>query len=487
MTPTTVRLFSTAAILSGISTISLAQTVAPAAIYSEALPTTAGSFLSPANLGGIDASINFDDFGRAYLSPDGSSWVIVADVRGSTSSNDNILIQGSGFSGNVIAREGTQAPWGVVLGEEIGSFSNKLGVNNSGEVVFGTNTSGGPSNLDEIIVVYVDGSYDRTAVIEGQQVPGEPVGSTFSGGFGANLDVGSITESGDVGYRGNPFPGGGDGVFLGNSQLARADLTVPTGNGNTESYDFFDGDIFAPLWFSADGSSFIATGDINGPAAFDEVTVVDNQIVIQQGMMISGVDQPVNGAASGTFMASNGDWLASGTTRSADGTEFGQFVLYNDTLLAQDGDAIAPGSPESWATPTSTSASTFTGYVTNTLGDIILYGVTDSLDPLANEVAVLNDLGVFLREGDQIDLDNNGVLDDDAFLGTFSGQSAALTDAGLFYFNATLRTALGDSLGEAFLVYDVTTATFEVIPEPGVAVMMSALGGLLLRRRRRLA
>jgi hypothetical protein len=92
-----------------------------------------------------------------------------------------------------------------------------------------------------------------------------------------------------------------------------------------------------------------------------------------------------------------------------------------------------------------------------------------------NAVLVLNGTTEVLREGDPVDVNGNGLFDDDAFLSVFNNDDSFLTDDLKYYFNADLRNGAGTSIGQAFLVAQV--------PEPSSLALFALAAGLLLRRR----
>src|SRR5690606_25478670 len=105
-----------------------------------------------------------------------------------------------------------------------------------------------------------------------------------------------------------------------------------------------------------------------------------------------------------------------------------------------------PGSTERWG-------DTFSAVTLNRVGDWVIVGRTDSTDPAADEVIVLNGEQVVLREGDPVDLDGNGVFDDDAFIGrgvntnaAFNANTWYLTDDRVLYGIVMLRNSAGEDL-----------------------------------------
>ena len=76
----------------------------------------------------------------------------------------------------------------------------------------------------------------------------------------------------------------------------------------------------------------------------------------------------------------------------------------------------------------------------------------------------------------RVDLDGNGLLDDDVFINTFRDDDAFLTDDGVLYALVSLKDSTGAAAGQAMITY--------VIPEPGTLALLGMGGFLFLRRRR---
>ena len=94
-----------------------------------------------AQVPGLPAGTIFQSFDRPFRSPDGSLWIISADTDLATA-EDEVIIVGSGTSGSVAVREGTPAALGGPPGENIGALDTSLGINDAGQFVFATNSSG---------------------------------------------------------------------------------------------------------------------------------------------------------------------------------------------------------------------------------------------------------------------------------------------------------------------------------------------------------
>lgn len=109
---------------------------------------------------------------------------------------------------------------------------------------------------------------------------------------------------------------------------------------------------------------------------------------------------------------------------------------------------------------------TFFAHFGNRHGDSIVAGFTDA----GEAVWVLNSCRVVLREGDPIDLDGNGLLDDDAYVDVTGATAAGLTplaDNGFLDEDLTLYTVVNvrsstwNALGEAFIRVPICRADFD--------------------------
>src|SRR5690606_28854173 len=78
-------------------------------------------------------------------------------------------------------------------------------------------------------------------------------------------------------------------------------------------------------------------------------------------------------------------------------------------------------------------------------------GVTNAANVDANAVLVYNGRRVVVREGDPVDVDGNGLADDDAYVHIFNNDDAVLTDDGWLIFMADLRDSTLLPIGQAVL------------------------------------
>ncbi|MBL8753847.1 MAG: hypothetical protein JNK15_11170, partial [Planctomycetes bacterium] len=87
----------------------------------------------------------------------------------------------------------------------------------------------------------------------------------------------------------------------------------------------------------------------------------------------------------------------------------------------------------------------------NALGQFVFGGVT-SVPASSNGVLVFDDGAGFrrvvARESDPIDLDGNGLFDDDRFFNTFGDDDVLLQDDGTIVFTATMKNAAGAAVDQ---------------------------------------
>jgi hypothetical protein len=108
-------------------------------------------------------------------------------------------------------------------------------------------------------------------------------------------------------------------------------------------------------------------------------------------------------------------------------------------------------STELWTDgPSPLPTDTFFAVASNQVGDWVVMGTSNA--PVdVNGILVLNGQHVIARENDPIDLDGNGLFDDDVFLNTFGNDDVVIADDGTVYFTASLRNGAGAQIGQGFL------------------------------------
>lgn len=425
-----------------------AQAPPPPPGNTRAVSARASALLSNVVGGGTDAvpglgGVTFrpgagnTSFDRVYAHPTGH-WVVTA-FADLPSDRDECLIR----SGELVAREGSLAPWIPGGAELCGTLDQRCAVNSRGGFAFATNSSG--TAADDWIVTY-HGSEWGYAAREGDPVPGLP-GATLDDA----LDSCVLLDDGRAGYAADGIDGLGsvsvdDVLVLGEQVLMQEGVTIPAGQpegteGPIENFDLGD------FWAAADGTHWLVQGDLAGDTAKDDVLVVDGRVVLQEGLPVpaSGLAAPISsgGVRSGSMDVA-GDWIARGSNTGGH-----DWVVRNGSIVAQTGAPLTPGAQERW--DDAGFASGFFAAAGNGCGSYVVGGVTDHIDPALDAVLVLDGHRIIARESDPVDLDGDGVFDDGVFIETFGDDDLALTEELRALCVVTLKDAAGARVGQALV------------------------------------
>lgn len=159
---------------------------------------------------------------------------------------------------------------------------------------------------------------------------------------------------------------------------------------------------------------------------------------------------------SGWYTAPGGGWMVRGT--DAAGVEW---VFRGGIPIAASGWPVTLRSQETERFETESPAGVFFTMQTNRSGDAVVGGHIDAPDAAADEVLVFNAARILAREGDPVDLDGDGVAEEDVRLGEIARDGGVLTEEGAYYFVASLRSSTGEMLGHALLVVRVCKADWD--------------------------
>jgi uncharacterized repeat protein (TIGR01451 family) len=389
---------------------------------------------------------------QPYRSPDGKHWIVVADTNLSTA-QDQVIIIGDMCSAQTMVQEGVTT---LDLGDAVGPIDTKVALNDAGQFTFTTNTDAATA-ADQVVVRW-NGTQFVSVAREGNECAGatSEFGSTVL--YSTIINAANIQQNGEVWLAADTNIGDANADhFLvsknGNISVAREGVNIPTGQGGGASahWDNFDN---GELWIDADGSNYLARGDLDGSnTSQDGVFVVNDDVKIQEGFVLpgSGFSSAVATFSSTAFagrMMSNGDWFARGTNANNQ-----DWVVRNGTVLAATGQPIHTGATELYSD--AVTASTFILFAGNNAGDFIIGGATNSNDAAADAVLVINGATVVSRENDPIDLDGNGALDDGVRIRTYGNEDVVLTEDLQAYVTVTLRDqndeGANTSIGDAFI------------------------------------
>ena len=391
-------------------------------------------------------------FDRPFLSPDGTLVGFKGDIEVSGTFFDDVIVvtplnnPAAAYS----VREGFAVP-GVTDGSLSVAFDARVSLLNNGDFAFTGQRRVGNTTQGNDLVYRYDAS---TASLSVAATAGDSFGGSTLDGGGINSPY--LSPTGGIGLQGL-LASPGQAVVFGPNLLAAEGQTPAGAPAATDTFEF------QTTFFGNNGQSYLTQARSFPPGRTVDTTIVNGQSVLIGGQAIP--NSSLSAALTDTgpaFAALNeaGTWFARGVL--VDDTEF---TIVDGEVYAVEGDAILDGSAgETWTA--------FDGISVDALGNVAVVGETTA----GGSAAVLNNELVLARTGEAVDLDGDGLFDDDLFIRDFSVDDAVLSQTGQFVFAARLQNAAGSARGQALLVVPV--------PEPtGLATL--GLAGLALLRRRR--
>lgn len=420
---------------------------------------------SPTSLVPGGGGIRFTSFDRPFGSTNGN-WLILCDTDAVTTSDGVVMMKQNANPIGIAVREGDTL--GLPAGETHGTFQTYMGINNAGDWAFGVNADGtAPTAADQYIMSVTAGGTASVVAKEGSAA------GTTGVNYSLTLNAAHIQSNGQIGFKGtlSGATATNQALFQNTSPnyttFAQKGVTVPGSQTGTPQLinTFLDNQYFT----SANGANSLYRATLAGPTATDNVVVFNGNVVLQEG-----VDGPTASASLmvstnlQAYMDQAGNWFARGS--NADTIDW---VVRNGTLIAEIDQPVI-GGPELWDDASFPAGFFLTAG--NSLGNYIVGGVTNNADPLLNGVLVYNGSQVVVRESDPVDLDNNGLFDDNVFFNTFGNDDAFLDDFNVLHFTASLKDGTGAAVGTGYFSM--------VVPEPG-SIALLLIGGMLLANRRR--
>jgi hypothetical protein len=346
------------------------------------------------------------------------------------------LLRGSGLVGTTVVQEGQPVPDGAP-GELVDFFGGgRAKFNDLNQYAFTLRARNGDLATKQKGMFY-DGANFSVVRQESDPAVGlldlapNPSGDEL---FGNSFGSFHPLNSGEIGSHDdtitNIHSSRRPALFYGDKAFRQVNVSSVEGNTWTD----FD---FNRFYTTPDGNTWCALGDIVGG---DQVLAVNDAITLRAGQPI-GTSSVVVTGVNGFDLIANGDVYARGNQA------VGDWAALGDELLAATGEPITTGAEETWG-------ETFLCCTGNENGDNVVCGTTVNIDPAIDSVVVLSGERVVVREGDPVDLDGNGVFDDDVFIGrgnpvlpAFQPDDMFLTNDGFLYFFAPLRDGAGNDLG----------------------------------------
>lgn len=395
---------------------------------------------------GVDISTSMP---RAVVSPDGSHWALVAWCKQGGSERLGI-VHGTGMTqgGNDLLVRVADASH--VAGRTVDEVAPSVGVNDAGQVVYAGSLTG--TTIDDAFLVRWSGGTRTEIAREGQQVPGMSSGVVF----GAAVDSANITGSGGAVFRATLGGSGSGQVWLRSSSatsgvvLAQSGVTSP-GSQPMSPSQTISSFVFDQCVGDMASSSTLVRAKLNGPAATDQVAVYGNTVVAQEGAVLPG-----SAFTSLVSLLTPQGW---GVSISPDGSRWAvlgsnadneDWVVVDGVVVATTDDVVAPG--ESITFDDTSYSACFESVGVNNLGQVALASRTST----GGDAVVLVGERVLLRTGDGVDLNGNGVPDDNLFVGNVGEGSVTFTEDQRLFAVVQLVDGTTAVRGVALVVLDAT-------------------------------
>ncbi len=371
----------------------------------------------------------FRSFNNLDVSPSGAHWTLDARSNSSSSFDHHLLVDGQ-----LLLRESfSTLPWNASQTWRSGAAD----VNDQGVVAM---TADGSSAVDYLVRGDQSGMGTWT-ILETDQgaATGVPGGSWT---FFSNPAITADGRVGIVGGVAGASSGANRVAWFDGQTVAEVGVTVPAGAVGGGPILSIQGGRDA-LDVSSDGQHTAYLAGLSNGFGW----IVDGTVRVQSNEILpgSGFTREVFRIADAR-MERNGDWFVAGVNEVA-GRDW---VVRNGTVIAEEFDPIVPGSSEVWGL-TSTLSSGFFGAAGHPSGDYVVVGAIRSSSFTA---MVRNGTEEIIRTGDPIDVDGNGLMDDDAFLSSFHelGDWGA---NGALYAHVSLSNSGNSFIGYAIVRFDL--------------------------------
>ena len=407
-------------------------------------------------------------FERPILSANGMHFGINVVANTGLTTDDDVLL----VDGVVVAREGDPTPW-PTAGENVGTIDADFALNDAGDILLGNNTSATVN--DDYVALFQAGVWSVLAQEAGMINPVLPgiVGGP-AGTWDDAIDSTVLFNNGTALWRAEGVDGLTTGtandelIVLGGGMALQKGVDVPMGQagGAVEFWENFD---LNDLYANADGTVVLIQGDLTGAATTDDVVVYNGVVIVQEGVPLGsgtfvepvdtdGIVKPWVDAVGNYYVRGNNDVTET------------DWIYRNGVVVAESSgaDEVIPGSGEHW--DDATFGDCFFAFDGNALGHFVFGGVTDA--PVdVNGVLVFDDGAgyrtVLCRESDPIDLDGNGLFDDDRYFNTFGNDDVRLLDDGTVVFTATLKNGAGTAVDQG---------VFRLVPKAGSCTLRNGTG-----------
>jgi hypothetical protein len=400
-----------------------------------------------------------NQFGRPILSPNGQWLISHARFNNAGSSIDNELVMVMNPSINftkMVAREGSLTPFNNTLfygnSTTTATIRRGMGINNSGQYAFAATVSG-PSNTDDVITRWSGTAFSAY----GREGTPSPIVGVAA--WGSDNGAISVLEDGRICGRMANISGvtSRQIIYRGTEILCESSMTIPADQrfAPNQTVKTLTAERFR---ISASGNTWLAHGTLNGSSSTNTVMLKNNVVLAQAGSVLagSGFTSPVrslsSSEASQSLSPSGEHWAFRGF--NADGQDW---VVQNGAVIATRGGPVTPFGSETVTWSDARFSDTFFMNIVNDIGDTIIGGMTNDPDESRDAVLVYDGMQIVVREGEFVDLNGDGLDDDDLYIATFNNDAAAFTADGMLFFTADLKDSAGVIVGQGLLSKRVFT------------------------------
>lgn len=327
-------------------------------------------------------------------------WLLNADTNGSPYS---VLLSDQGA---VLLNEVMMAPWAPT--QQVISFGEHS-IDSNGHVVAAVKARENGVNYP-YLVRYNGNSW----TVEAE--PGDPVPGLNGGSYGQTFTNPVAIENGTTGVANAALGGFSSGfdrmAWADGAVLAQSGFDAPTGQLGGTNTTWYAFSVKDGLSLSGDGQHHLIWGSLG--SGHPDVIAHDGAVVVQEGYPVPGTG--MTGNVSQVFFSGitpDDSWWAGGINST--GNE--NWVVRDGTLMAKTGLPLVPGDSRLWS---GQGGSRF-WFAESNGGAFYIGGQTDGTWG-AEDVIVYNNNQVLLSAYDQIDVNGNGLYDDNVeFIGLKNG------------------------------------------------------------------
>jgi len=413
------RVSSVLAVTASVAGLALSANAAVEVLYTKISTSPTSLVPGAKDLAGVPVVTNFRAMELLRVSPDGNHWVLKS--RNQLGSDlETQLVYGTGNTRLMLAQEGQPIPGGAAgeLYDFMGSIVGRFNENN--EFAYSARARGGVAAVFHKVLRWdsVNGYTLRFQMGDAISGCSDAGGTNPPGNELVGNSVGAIhlLNDGRIGAY--------DNSVTQMSSLFRPVLMYKAdGAGNAGSLDAFKqrgvwtptslggfGDLALTglsdtFLTTPDGAHWGVTGSYNNGLDTLDFFAFDNVVQLQEGELIPGSSGLVASTFVGFEVTPDGSWHVRGGTGTA------AYAIRDGVTIAVSGSAVTGSTPENWV------GTAFTAFNGNNAGDYVLAGKTSNADTGLDDVIVVNGNRIILREGDPVDVDGNGLFDDNAFVG----------------------------------------------------------------------